>query len=400
MPFSPCIARFKRSGDRWLAFTGRAATEPLDALQLVIEAPEFLGLLWPARPMPRAAMVVPGLQSNRVLVVVDEVGGIQLAVCPDPSGGLGAVVGELLAASGKFWHQKSEALAGPFEEFLGMTLADWIAARVGEGWSPERFRAGLDQSLGEGRFPIAVVIDKLDDAANESLQYLRNMNLQVRVVGYTNAVSNGDEVVRPRLLAPELSVPPPQAIPPPPRQAQPQRPAMPQRSEATFGAPPQAGPDRTYRDDYTPTVGPIQRATTASDYGPLPASNATPKQKEILNRLVRLDELGLPRRGFEYFLPGALQSNSVGGTIVIAVDPDRWPFPKVDEVIVVVNTGPEYLAAYLGIAPSEIEEFLASLPRAERKEHKGALLLRASKVGEAAQLANELKALKEVSIGR
>ena len=68
-------------------------------------------------------------------------------------------------------------------------------------------------------------------------------------------------------------------------------------------------------------------------------------------------------------------------------------------MIVVVNTGPDHLSGYLKIAPNEVEEFLGSLPRADRKEHKGSLLLRAASINEAAQIVNELRALKEVSAG-
>jgi hypothetical protein len=116
-------------------------------------------------------------------------------------------------------------------------------------------------------------------------------------------------------------------------------------------------------------------------------------------KLLGLDELGLKRRGFEYFPPRAEGKAATEGTIVVAIDPDRWPFPGKDEVVVVVNTGPDFLAGFLNTPPRDIEEFLGSLPRVERKEHKGCLLLRANTTYEAAQLVNELRALKEVSAG-
>ena len=55
---SPCWARFKRFGDRWFAFSGKDGTAALDALQLVIDAPEFLGL-GQIQSWPRAAMASP-----------------------------------------------------------------------------------------------------------------------------------------------------------------------------------------------------------------------------------------------------------------------------------------------------------------------------------------------------
>jgi hypothetical protein len=132
---------------------------------------------------------------------------------------------------------------------------------------------------------------------------------------------------------------------------------------------------------------------------PFPDQNASQKQREILVKLLALDGLGLKRKGFEYFPPKAQGKAASEGTIVIAVDPDRWPFPTKDEVVVVVNTSLEFLSGYLNIPSREIEEFLGTLPRVERKEHKGCLLLRAGNISEAMQLANELKALKEVAAG-
>jgi hypothetical protein len=276
----------------------------------------------------------------------------------------------------------------------------------------------------------------------------------VRVIGYSSSVSGEDELVRPKLLVGEPAAPPAQPAGPPrqdqppkvaaaepraeakagvpqadspirslkpgflsgsapapqakatgdrgplPRQGQSPRPEpVKPRAEATSGAPQADNPIRSLKPGFLSGAAPAPQAGANSDYGPLPVSNATPKQKEILNRLIKLDELGLPRRGFAYFLPDVPEQGTVEGTIVISVDPDRWPFPKAGEVIVVVNPGTEHLAAYLKIAPREIEEFLGSLPRADRKGNKGALLLRAATVNEAVQLTNELKALKEVTIG-
>jgi hypothetical protein len=396
MPLTPCCARFKRFGDRWFAFTGAAGTGPIDMLQLVIEAPEFLGMAV-SQPLPRAAMVAPQSQSNRVLVVVDEAGGVQLAVCPESgaSGGLAAIVGELLAAGGRFWHQKYEALAGPFEEFLGMSLADWIAVRVGEGWSADTFRSGLERSLNEGKFPITIVVGELDAAVQETLAYLKNMNLNVRVLGYSCQTCGGDEVVRPRVLVEERAAPGLQPVRPQPRPSESQfRPQPPPRSQP----PPASGRERTFQDDSVQTASISPQRPESKEFGPLPPSDASPRQKEILNRLIHLDALGLVRKGFEYYIATTTQKDATA-TIVLAADPDRWPFPKPEEVIVVVNTGAEHLAGFLKIAPKEVEEFLASLPRADRKEHKGAMLLRAANINEAGQVVNELRALREVSAG-
>jgi len=386
---TPCYARFRRFGDRWFAFNGTVGTAPIDALQLVIDAPEFLGA-GADQSLPRAAAPAQS-QSSRVLVVVDDAGGVQLAVCPEPDGDLAMVVGDLLATGRRFWRKDYEALAGPFQEFLGTPLTDWIAGRAGDGWSVDKFRAGLEHSLSQGRFPITIVINELDSSVKETLDYLREMlNQQVRVLGYTCQTGGGDELVWPRELSEEQVAPRSR-----PSRTQPRPSAPPSGPKAPSRSRPVPAGESTYSDQPTPTASAQTQPQEPAGFGPLSATAVTPKQKEILNRLIQLDGLGLVRKGLEYYLT----SDELGATatVVLAVDPDRWPFPKPDEVIVVVNTGPAHMAGFLGITPREVEEFLGSLPRSDRREHKGSLLLRAANMNEAAQIVNELRALKEVT---
>jgi hypothetical protein len=378
---APCWARFSRFGDRWFAFNGKVKVGTLDALQLVIDAPEFLGMGASQSP-PRAAMSPPQSHSNRVLVVIDEAGGVQLAVCPEPGGDSAVVVGDVVATGHRFWHKKYDALARPFQEFLGMPLTDWVAGRAGQDWSADEFRVGLERSMSEGRFPITIVVNELDSATKETLDYLREVNQQVRLLGYTCQASGGDELVWPRELGEEAAVVETPAARPQPR------PSAPISSPKSSS---RRQPARTER-------GPSADDSMPAGFGPLPASAARPEQEAILDRLIRLDGLGLIRRGLEYYV--ASDGSEATAAIVLAVDPDRWPFPKPDEVIVVVNTGPAHMAGFLNVGPKDVEEFLSSLPRVEQKEHKGAVLLRAASVREADQVVDELRALKEVTAGR
>jgi len=385
----PCWARFKRSGDRWFAFNGKDGTSTVDALQLVIDAPEFLGQ-GANQSWPRAAMASPQSYSNRVLVVVDETGGVQLAVCPEPGGDSAAVVGDVVATGHRFWRKKYDALAEPFQEFLGTSLTDWVAGRVGTSWSADKFRAGLERSMKEGKFPITIVVNELDSAVKETLDYLREVNQQVRVLGYTCLTSEGDELVWPRELSEERVVP----------RSQPARPQP--RPTAPLSSPrPHSRPHPTHVEKSSPpahsepTASAQPQPAEPAAFGTLPGSDATPKQKEILSQLVQLDDLGLTRMGLEYYLPD--DELEATASIVLAVDCERWPFPKPDEVIVVVNTGLANMGGFLHIAPTEVEEFLSSLPRAEQEEHKGTILLRAANLHEAARVVNELRALKEVT---
>jgi len=116
--FAPFFARFRRFGDRWFACNARPSDGQPDAVQLVTEAPEFVGAAFPERSLPRAAMVAPGTQSNRVLLLVDEAGGVIIAACPDAEG-MAPLVSELLAASAKLWHQKSTASPSPSRSSSG-----------------------------------------------------------------------------------------------------------------------------------------------------------------------------------------------------------------------------------------------------------------------------------------
>ncbi len=384
----PCWARFKRSGDRWFAFNGKDGTSTVDPLQLVVDAPEFLGQ-GPNLSLPRAAMASPQSHSNRVLVVVDETGGVQLAVCPEPGGDSAVVVGDVVATGHRFWRKKYDALAEPFREFLGTSLTDWVAGRAGAGWSADKFRAGLERSMREGKFPITIVVNELDSAVKETLDYLREVNQQVRVLGYTCLTSDGDELVWPRELSEERVVPRSQ-----PARSQP-RPTTPQSSPR-----PHSRPSTTYIEESpiradSESTGSAQPRQSA--FGASTGSDATPKQTEILSQLVHLDDLGLIRRGLEYYLPN--DELEAAPSMVLAVDCERWPFPKPDEVIVVVNAGPAHMGAFLNIQATEVEEFLSSLPRAEQDEHKGTILLRAANLYEATRVVNELRALKEVTTG-
>jgi hypothetical protein len=390
-PQGPCWARFKRFGDRWFAFDGKDGTSMLDALQLVIDAPEFLGH-GAGQSVPRAAMAPPRSHSNRVLVVVDEVGGVQLAVCPEPGGDSATVVGDVVATGHRFWRKRYNALAEPFQEFLGMSLTDWISGRAGDGWSADRFRAGLERSMSEGKFPITIVVNEVDTGVKETLDYLREVNQQVRVLGYTCMTSGGDELVWPRELSEDRVVARQQPARIQPRPSPPHAdPRAPSRSN------PAARESASPPADSGPMAPAQPRSEEPAEPKALESLDATPAQKRILSQLLQLDGLGLTRRGLEYYLG----DDELGATptIAFAIDADRWPFPKPDEVVVAVDTGPMHLGRFLNIESTEAEQFLGTLPRSGEKEIKGTILLRAADSHEAVQVVNELRALKEVTIG-
>jgi len=244
----------------------------------------------------------------------------------------------------------------------------------------------------EGKFPITIVVNQIDPGVKETLDYLREVNQQVRVLGYTCLVSEGDELVWPRELSEKPVVPGSE----PARQ-------QPRPSSPLSNPRPQSRPQTTHFDRSTPpadseptaSAQPQQAQRTA--FEALPGFVPTPQQKDILSRLAQLDDLGLIRVGLEYYL--AEDELEATAAIALAVDCERWPFPRPDEVIVAVDTGPAHLGGFLNLSPVDVAEFLSSLPRAQQKEHKDTILLRAASLHEADQIVNELRALKEVTAG-
>lgn len=380
--FTPFCLRTAKPDNRWHEFDGRGATRELATVKLVVEAPEFLGLVQPDQPLPRAAVVSPQAGSNHVLLAVTEMGGVMIVACPDAATPMSALVGEVLAANGRLWRQPFATLAEPFESFLGMSLTDWIARRTGPGWSPNSFREGAEECLRGGRFPVLLLVEKDDPGVREAATFLLNMNLEVRLMTWEVYRMDGVELVRPRLLAVRRPA---------------QEPAAP--SKPTPQPPPQPEPPPAQRvsvEQHTSAASIGQQAAAAQPARPpFPGGDWSEKQKEMLGRLVDLDVLGLTRRGFEYFAPGSLESGEAEGAIVVSVQADRWPAPGREEVIVVVRT--DLVGVWLKTKPQDIEDFLSSLRRAQRKEHKGAMLLLVTSGNEATQVVNELKALKELA---
>ncbi len=341
----------------------------VDLVELLQQVPEFVGYGTESKGLPRALVQLPDSHSGRVFVAVDEIGRITIVGCPDQSreDGLSIMVGDLLAASGRLWQQPFRRLAEMFGDRDGKNLVERIKSRV-ENFSLEQWNGNVQRCLKEGKFPVVIVVERYDETVKQTLDYLRQMNLNIRLITFDFLELDGIQVVIPKEGGVEF-----------------------QRESVRQPATPYL--------EYTPTVSSPGKdePKPQRSYEPFPREGTTRQQQVILERLVYLDDLGLIRRGFEYFTSRALERPEAEGTIVVAVDGSRWPFPKPDEVIVVVRTTREHLAGFLKMKQEEIEDFLKQLPREEKKGYRGVLLLYARNVYEANQLVNELKALKEVS---
>jgi hypothetical protein len=371
----PCCIRAVQPEPDWLEFASAAGASRIDRTALLREVPEFAGMADRGRAPVRAVFAAPQSATGRVFVGIDEGGGVRLIGCPDhdSEGGLAAMVSDLLATSGRLWNQQPAVLAQSYEAENQSPLTEAMRRRAGDSWQVERFMLDLAHSLREGKFPVVVLVDRRDAAVDEMMTYLTGMNLSARLIGYEYSKQGGIEVIRPVAFGDE---------PAPPAPVVPVRPAVEAQPPVSRTAPSSVRP------------APV---TVPREYAPFAAPAASPRQQEILKRLVYVEDLGLVRHGLEFFAPGVEGRSGAEGTIVVAIDKARWPFPTPEEVLVVVRTVREHLAGFIGMKQQEVEDFLSSLPREQRKERKGAVLLRASNVFEANQLVNELKALKEVA---
>ncbi len=208
-------ARAEREG--WHPFFPSIGRGQVDAHGLVLDVPEVLTRPGSDTVAFRASMNAPAAApGSRVLVVVDEGGGVALAGCPDPAmpGSCNEMVAGILAATGRLWHWPYEIFVGEFENYLGDPLEKYIARKAGEGWSPERFRSGVEKNLKRGHFPVMVVGAGTGEEATSAYTYLQSLNIRLRTVGFNLYESDGIELILPGGVTRARQRPEPRRQPP------------------------------------------------------------------------------------------------------------------------------------------------------------------------------------------
>ncbi len=200
---SYCVrSREERRG--WISFLPVPSSVVVDALGLVLEAPEFLtGQGHPDAPVRVTVPVLqPGIRTDRLLVAIDEAGGITLVGCPDAenTGSATILAGDLLGLTGRLWHMAVEEFLALVEQPLGKGLAEAIHERAMPDWTDEKLLSGIAANLATGRFPIVLVAAAADSGAREAFDYLSAFNLSVRLVGVAVYSSLGIEVAVPAQL--------------------------------------------------------------------------------------------------------------------------------------------------------------------------------------------------------
>jgi len=177
----------------WQPFLPVPAELAVDAAALVLDAPEFLST---TVSRYRAAMPaeIPALAPGRVLVAVADDGRIALVACPQEDGpdAWTALVADVLTAAGRLWRRPYESLATEFQQHLGVGLEERLV-----GLSEPALRAGLEQRLKQGRFPVFVLVSSLSPEASEAIALLRSMNIEVKVLGFETYKSGAVDAVVP-----------------------------------------------------------------------------------------------------------------------------------------------------------------------------------------------------------
>jgi hypothetical protein len=257
-----------------------------DTAALVREAPEFLGMDSQAARRFIAVPANPADQGGtRLMLVVDDAGGIALAGCPTKTDceTCTAMARGIVELQARMWRMSSEQFFKTFQAGPGKTLAAAMVEKVGSEFSELTFRAGIDQSLAQGMFPVFVVLHSLDTEAADALAYLRSLNLSVKGFGVDLYESWGVEVALPKLLTtPEAprpdaaEKPKPVARPmPPPTKPTPQPAASPRPPGPATAVPQTARPATTQTQ---PTPKPAEvRPTEAASPRPEPQFQIQPE---------------------------------------------------------------------------------------------------------------------------
>jgi hypothetical protein len=193
--------RVKQEKPGWNVLNLVPAKTAIDLAALVCGAPEFLSMEG-GEPSCQAAVVLSERGDARVVVALDEVGGVRLVGCPAQLTRLAltTVVQELLVFTGRLWRMPPEEFAAVIEKRMGGSLNDYFSSRAAIGWSENVFRTGLGRSLERGRFPVVLLLSGVNPEVTEAVAHLRSHNLEVRPLGVELYESSGVEVIMPRVL--------------------------------------------------------------------------------------------------------------------------------------------------------------------------------------------------------
>jgi hypothetical protein len=286
--------RVKEERQAWNVLLPVPSKYSVDIGKLVASAPEFLGMDAPG-PVVRLCVPVAGGEAAgcQVMVAVDESGGVMVVGSPLKAErpALTSLVREILVLHGRLWRMGFVEFASLIASGTDRPLLEAMAEECGAGLDEAVLRAGLEQTLGKGHFPVVILLNSLDREAEEAVSYLKSLGLNLKAFGVELYESWGVEVALPRLLSvgepareagPGRTVPRP--TPPPPRQPPPRfQTASP--AVAAFGKPePQSAPEPRRESEpvqWKPTPSPQRPwATQQVSQSPKPEPRPEPKPVE------------------------------------------------------------------------------------------------------------------------
>ena len=229
-------AREARSG--WNVVLPVPASTTVDVAALFAQSPEFIGMAGGRAGARVAASLGPDPAGLRLSVTVDGQGGIALVACPAKAdrATATALVREVLGFAGRYWRAGTDEFLKAVEPKLGKPLAAALKLKAGAGFDEGQLRAGLERSLGQGRFAVYVLVPELDGELAAAVAHLQSLNIEVAPLGVEVYESWGIEVALPRpLQLPAAAGGPARPTPPPVRPAQKTSPGQPAARPALTG---------------------------------------------------------------------------------------------------------------------------------------------------------------------
>lgn len=193
--------RAKQERTGWNVLLPVPGAGAVDLHALLKQAPEFIGMA-AGQATACVSFTISDADVNnlRLMLVLDEAGVITLACVPAKQDRVvvTALAREVLAMTARLWRMSLPEFLALAERHSGKSLAGAMKEKAGPDWKEDVFRAGVERGLQQGRFPLAVLVSKLEPELSDAITYLRGMNLAVSALAADLYESWGIEVLVPK----------------------------------------------------------------------------------------------------------------------------------------------------------------------------------------------------------
>lgn len=116
-----------------------------------------------------------------------------------------AVIGQIMAYAANLWKLSYESLDQRFHHRLGSSLAEAVAASMGDSdlsWDEEAFRAAVAENLHAGRFRLVIAVDEITDELKRSVEFINTHTtgeLQLLALELGYVADEGVEILLPKV---------------------------------------------------------------------------------------------------------------------------------------------------------------------------------------------------------